>query len=80
MGTPAQTPENGLTSSVDALAVLPVVVFVERWRLITGEPPAILLSSRAEMLTWLVQSSPVAPLERPVPTWNCQRCPSSPAP
>jgi hypothetical protein len=77
MGTLAQTPEKGLTSSADALAILPVAVFVERWRLITGEPPAVLLDSRAEMLALLVQSSPVAPLELPVSTRDCQRRSSS---
>lgn len=44
------------------LGRLPLSVFVTRWRLITGEPPAIMLESRFEMLAILVQSVPVAPL------------------
>lgn len=41
---------------------LPLSVFVTQWRLITGEPPAIMLESRCEMIAILVQSVPVAPL------------------
>jgi hypothetical protein len=52
------------------VADLPTAVFVERWRLITGEPPAILLNSRTAMLALLVECTPVAPLELPVPTWD----------
>lgn len=46
----------------DALAELPAGDFVRRWRQITGEPPAILLSSRSEMIALLVESVPMAPL------------------
>ena len=46
----------------EALARIPLTAFVSRWRIITGEPPAIMLESRAEMLVLLVQSVPVAPL------------------
>ncbi|MBP1178226.1 hypothetical protein [Methylobacterium sp. PvR107] len=52
------------------MADLPTAVFVERWRLITGEPPAILLNPRSAMLALLVASTPVAPLEPPVPAWD----------
>lgn len=65
-----QTPEDGLTSSADAVADLPVAVFVERWRLITGEPPAAMLSSRSEMLAMLVKCTPAAPLEPPILDWD----------
>jgi hypothetical protein len=74
MGTSAPTLEKGLTSSAESLAELPAAVFVERWRLITGEPPAVLLDSRAEMLALLVQSSPVAPLELLVSTQDSPPC------
>lgn len=47
------------------LARLPLSVFVTQWRFLTGEPPAIMLESRCEMIALLVQSVPVAPL---VPT------------
>ncbi|MGU3542006.1 hypothetical protein [Methylobacterium sp. A52T] len=46
----------------DALAELPAGDFVRRWRQITGEPPAILLNSRSEMIALLVESVPMAPL------------------
>ncbi|MEE7451052.1 hypothetical protein MRF4_26465 [Methylobacterium radiotolerans] len=64
------TLEDCPTSSADAAADLPAAVFVERWRLITGEPPAAMLSSRSEMLTLLVESTPAAPLEPPVSAWK----------
>ncbi|WP_373622537.1 hypothetical protein [Methylobacterium sp. OAE515] len=44
--------------------------FVRRWRMLTGEPPAVLLASRTEMLALLVESTPAAPLEPQVPTWD----------
>lgn len=65
MGQRAQTLQDFLTSSAVAMADLPPAVFVERWRLITGEPPAILLSSRTAMLALLIECAPVAPLEPP---------------
>jgi hypothetical protein len=70
MAIPAQTLPGCSTSSAGAVADLPTAVFVERWRLITGEPPAILLNSRTAMLALLVECTPVAPLEPPVPTWD----------
>ncbi|MCJ2056826.1 hypothetical protein MKL09_09695 [Methylobacterium sp. J-048] len=70
MSTSAQTPEDRLTFRADGVADLPAAVFVERWRLITGEPPSVLLSSRMAMLALLVESTPVAPLEPPIPTWD----------
>lgn len=74
MDVPAQTLQDCSTSSAGAMADLPTAVFVERWRLITGEPPAILLNSRTAMLALLVESTPVAPLEPPAPTWaGCER-------
>ncbi|MET3864525.1 hypothetical protein ABIC20_001834 [Methylobacterium radiotolerans] len=48
----------------DTLAELPAGDFVRRWRQITGEPPAILLNSRSEMIALLVESVPIAPLTR----------------
>jgi hypothetical protein len=44
------------------LGRLPLSVFVTQWRFLTGEPPAIMLESRFEMIAILVQSVPVAPL------------------
>ena len=70
MGQRAQTLQDFLTSSAVTVAELPTAVVVERWRLITGEPPAILLSSRTAMLALLVESTPVAPLEPLVPAWD----------
>lgn len=73
MGIPAQTPQAFLTSSADAMADLSVGEFVRRWRLLTGEPPAILLSSRSAMLHLLVESMPVKPLWPAVPSWDDRR-------
>jgi hypothetical protein len=70
MGQRAQTLQDFLTSSAAAMADLPSAVFVERWRHITGEPPAIMLSSRTAMLALLVESTPAAPFEPPIPTWD----------
>lgn len=70
MGTPAQTLQAFLTSSAGAVDALSVGEFVQRWRLLTGEPPAILLGSRSAMLRLLVESMPVKPLKPAVPTWD----------
>lgn len=70
MGDRALMLQELLTSSATAMADLPATVFVERWRLLTGEPPAILLSSRAAMLALLIESMPAAPLEPPLPAWE----------
>ncbi|MDP4004148.1 hypothetical protein [Methylobacterium sp. NEAU K] len=70
MSAPGHSQKGLVTSGADTIADLPDAVFVERWRLITGEPPAILLSSRTEMLALLVGSTPAALLEPPVPTWD----------
>ena len=45
----------------DALGRLPAEEFVSRWRAIVGEPPAIMLESRSEMIRLLVDSTPPAP-------------------
>ncbi len=52
------------------LAAMPVETFVAGWLAITGEPPAVMLSSRAAMIALLVESMLVVPLEPPTPTWN----------
>lgn len=69
MGQRAQTLQDFLTSSA-AAADLPAADFVESWRRITDEPPAIMLSSRAAMLALLIECAPVVPLEPPVSTWD----------
>ncbi|MEE7448738.1 hypothetical protein MRF4_13490 [Methylobacterium radiotolerans] len=70
MSAPGHFQNGLLTSSADAMAGLSDADFVERWRLITGEPPAILLSSRSEMLAMLVECTPAAPLEPPILDWD----------
>ena len=57
-----------LTASPSAVAQMPPAVFVERWRFLTGEPPAIMLDSHRVMLALLVESAPSAPFEGPVPS------------
>ncbi|MEL6059509.1 hypothetical protein [Methylobacterium sp. DCY52] len=73
MSQRAQTLQDFLTSSASALAGLPAADFVERWRLITGEPPAILLSSRTAMLALRIECAPVVPLEPLVPSSDAPR-------
>ncbi|WP_378972301.1 hypothetical protein [Methylobacterium komagatae] len=70
MDTPLQTQGEAATVNPDAVARMPEAVFVERWRLLTGEPPAILLCSRRAMLALLVESAPAAPFVPPVSAWD----------
>ncbi|MFC6791430.1 hypothetical protein ACFQE0_18495 [Methylobacterium komagatae] len=65
-----QTQGEAATVNPDAVARMPEAVFVERWRLLTGEPPAILLCSRRAMLALLVESAPAAPFVPPVSAWD----------
>lgn len=67
MDTPAPDPADDPVSTVDTLATMPIADFVAAWRVITGEPPAIVLSSRSAMLALLVDSVPAAPLQPPTP-------------
>ncbi|UYW29515.1 hypothetical protein OKC48_13730 [Methylorubrum extorquens] len=46
----------------DALADLPDAEFVSHSRNIVGEPPAIMLENRSEMIQLLVESTPAVPL------------------
>lgn len=70
MDPPAPRTADYPIPSGDTLAAMPAEAFVAAWRTITGEPPAIMLSSRAAMIALLVASIPVAPLTPPVPVWN----------
>jgi|GEM_PF-2663987 len=70
MDTPAPGTADYPIHSIDTLASMPAEAFVAAWRTITGEPPAIMLSSRAAMIALLVASMPVVPLIPPVPAWN----------
>lgn len=45
----------------DALTQLSEAEFVSHWRSIVGEPPAIMLESRSEMIQVLVESAPAVP-------------------
>ncbi|MCJ2079043.1 hypothetical protein MKK68_25985 [Methylobacterium sp. E-016] len=44
----------------DALSDIGLSEFVTRWRWIVGEPPAVMLENRSEMIRILVQSMPIA--------------------
>lgn len=90
MDTPGSLPRDCYEGEPGALARLPVAVFVTQWRFMTGEPPAIMLESRGEMLALLVQSVPVAPLvpvvvdawggrTSPQAAWNGEVPPTVPA-
>lgn len=47
--------------TLDVLADMPQAEFVARWRSLVGEPPAIMLESRSEMIRLLVESTKAAP-------------------
>lgn len=51
-------PELLALSNLDRLSLTD---FIAGWRAITGEPPAIILESRSEMIRLLIDSTPVAP-------------------
>lgn len=70
MDTPAHSTADYPIPSSNTLASMPAEAFLAAWRTITGEPPAIMLSSRAAMIALLVASMPVVPLQPPVPVWN----------
>ena len=72
MGKTVRTPEDAAVLYDDAPVPLSAAVFAERWRLITGELPAILLSSQIAMLALLVECTPVAPFEGPIPAWDAR--------
>jgi len=44
----------------DALDAMPEGEFVKGWKAIVGEPPAVMLDSRADMVRVLVESVPIA--------------------
>lgn len=67
MDTPALRTVDSPRSSSSALEDLPLGTFIAAWRAFTGEPPAILLSTRSEMLALLVESVPAAPIEPLIP-------------
>lgn len=70
MDTPAPGTADYPIPAIDTLAAMPAEAFIAAWRTITGEPPAIMLSSRAAMIALLVASMPVAPLQPTIPVWN----------
>lgn len=57
--------EDCVKSSSEVGGDVPDTHFLESWHLITGEPPAILLDSRSEMLAVLVESVPEPSLPTP---------------
>lgn len=73
MDTPATSAADYPTLSADMLASMPAHTFLAAWRAITGEPPAIMLSSHAAMIALLVASIPMAPFEPPIPGWDGRR-------
>ena len=62
MNTFAPLPADHVSPRASALDRMPAADFIARWRLITGEPPVVMLNSRSEMLALLVESVPAAPL------------------
>ncbi|UYW27331.1 hypothetical protein [Methylorubrum extorquens] len=54
-------PDETRLPTLDVLADLPQAEFVARWRSLVGEPPAIMLESRSEMIRLLVDSTEPAP-------------------
>ena len=70
MDTPAHGTADHPIPPSDTLAAMPSDAFLAAWRTLTGEPPAIMLSSRAAMIALLVSSMPIAPLRPAIPVWN----------
>ena len=62
MNTFAPLPADRVSPHAKALDRMPAADFIARWRLLTGEPPAVMLDSRSEMLALMVESVPAAPL------------------
>jgi hypothetical protein len=56
-------PPNPTAVNPDPLDAMPEREFVKRWKAIVGEPPAIMLDSRSDMVKVLVESVPVATLD-----------------
>jgi hypothetical protein len=65
MDTFAPSSTDRALPKLTALACMPPAEFVARWRALTGEPPAVMLDNRSEMLALLVESVPAAPLMLP---------------
>jgi hypothetical protein len=63
MNSFAPGPMDCVSDGVSALTRMPLADFIARWRALTGEPPAIMLDCRSEMLALLVSSMPVAALQ-----------------
>jgi hypothetical protein len=75
----APTPVECTSDGVSALARMSLADFIAGWRTLTGEPPAIMLDCRSEMLALLVASIPVAALhlsDPPAPQSAYMRLPS----
>jgi hypothetical protein len=68
-------PNDARSPASDTLAHIPPADFVAAWRTIVGEPPAVLLPSRSEMIRILVESMPVASarIDEPAPCASQQR-------
>jgi len=62
-------PNDARSPAFDSLAPIPPADFVAAWRTIVGEPPAVLLPSRSEMIRILFKSMPVASarIDEPAP-------------
>jgi hypothetical protein len=63
----ARSPASCVTPKLDALERIPLAEFIACWRLLTGEPPAVMLDDRSQMLALLVESVPAAQLTLPEP-------------
>lgn len=56
------SPAAHIYAETTALARMPLAAFIAQWRILTGEPPAVMLNSRSEMISLLVASIAAAPL------------------
>jgi hypothetical protein len=54
-------PTEPVYQSEDALLYMSQVEFIAAWAAMVGEPPAIMLESRSEMIQVLVESVPIIP-------------------
>ena len=71
-------PSEPASQSDDLLTHMPQAEFVAAWETLVGEPPAMMLDSRSEMIRVLVESMPVEPLTGPAASITAEGSGSTP--
>jgi hypothetical protein len=80
MDTFALSSTDRVLPKVTALARMPPAEFVARWRALTGEPPAVMLDDRFQMLVLLVKGVPAAPFPPAAQVGPSDHTPHNPGP